>query len=236
MKSWRHPAWSTGFICSFVCCVNLLTAQGRSLTVSELTQIYASGGDVAGWDEFDVPEFVAAAYGVRARDAVLAILEAPATPENYYLQLEALTTAQYPRVGVPTSVILEYAAGSKPGVNRGVLRHRAIMALSMRTDAGLTGFWIELSNNPEPSFRQLAAAGLSCVLGSEGVPHLAQLRADSKQAVANVADFYHREHTTKGAEALACGGRVSRSLVGTFPSELRPELRQRGDAMLRRIP
>jgi len=69
-----------------------LVAQGKGLTVEQLTRIYMSGGDVMGWDEFDVPEFVAAAYGQRAREAVEKLLSAPVTGDNFYTQLEAVTT------------------------------------------------------------------------------------------------------------------------------------------------
>jgi len=213
-----------------------LAAQGRPLTVRELSEIYFSGGDVGGWDEFDVPEFVSVAYGARSREAILAILAESSSGENYYLQLEALTTAQYARVGVPTHVVMQYATGAKGSRDGGVLRHRAMIALRMRADPTLKGFWLEVAKDPDPSFRQVAAAGLSCALGVKAIPHLASLRSDSKPAVVRVAEFYHQEHSTKGTGALACGGRVSRGMIATFPSELRPELRQRAETILRRIP
>jgi hypothetical protein len=211
-------------------------AQTRSLSVRELAHIYESGGDTFGWDEFDVPEFVAATYGGRARAAIVTILSEPSTAENYYLQLEALTTAQYARVGVPVETIIPYARGAKGSSVGGVLRHRATMALSMRADSTLQDFWLQVSRNPDPSFRQLAAAGLSCALGTAALPHLSAMRTDESPAVSRVADFYFREHTTKGQEALACGGTVSRELSFTFPQTLRPELRARGEPILRRTP
>src|SRR4029077_9907286 len=76
---------------------SVLGGQGRPLTVSEVSSIFASGGDVAGWDEFAIPVFVAAAYGDRARLALDSILEQPSSLRNYYFKLEALPAAAYPR-------------------------------------------------------------------------------------------------------------------------------------------
>jgi len=223
-------------LCSVLWFVNPLTAQSRPLTVQELSEIFWSGGDVAGWDEFDVPEFVAASYGVRAKHAVLMILAESSTSDNYYLQLEALTTAQYERVGVPVGIIREFAIGAKGSSVRGVLRHRAMLALTMRPDPSLREFWLQVAQNPDPSFRQLAAAGLACSLGDSAVAHLALLRADTNQAVARVADFHHREQRDKASAALACGGRVTRALASAFPSSLRPDLARRGASIRKRIP
>jgi hypothetical protein len=213
-----------------------LASQGRALTVSELSVVFESGGDTPGWDEFDIPEFVAAVYGGRAREAIVRILSQPSAPENYHLQVDALTTAQYGRVGVPANLLMEYASGARGGSVGGVLRHRAIRALSMRPDPSLMDFWLHVSKDPGPSFRQLAAAGLSCALGQDALPHLDALRADSSADVARVADFYSREHKSKGTAALACGGRVSRALAATFPAHLRPELQRRGALIRQRIP
>ena len=213
-----------------------LVAQARPLTVQELSQIFVSGGDLAGWDEFDVPEFVAASYGPRAKQAILAILAQPSTSNNYYLQLEALTTAQYGRVGVPVGVIMQFASGAKGANVGGVLRHRAMLALTMRADRTLTAFWLQTAQDPDASFRQLAAAGLACSSGDSAVAYLSSLRADTSEAVARVADYHDREQRTKGPAALACGGRVTRSLSESFPPNLRPELARHGASIRRRIP
>lgn len=223
-------------ICLTVWLSKPLVAQARPLTVQELSVIFLSGGDVAGWDEFDVPEFVAASYGSRAKQAILAILGQPSTYNNYYLQLEALTTAQYGRVDVPVGVLMEFASGAKGGNVGGVLRHRAMLALRMRADPSLTAFWLQTAHDPDASFRQLAAAGLACSLGDSAIAYLASLRADTNKAVARVADFYDREQRAKEPTALACGGRVTRSLSVSFPPSVRPELARRGASIRRRIP
>jgi hypothetical protein len=214
----------------------VLGAQVRGLTVEEVRMVFASGGDVRGWDEFDIPEFVAAAYGSRAKAALISLLNEPSTAENYFVQLLALTTAQYGRVDIPDHVVLDFATGRKGAAVGGVLRHRALMALRMRPNPDLREFWVELSGDRDPSYRQAAAGGLACALGMDAAPQLNALSADPNPAVARVADFYIAELTTKGPAALACGGKTTRTEAATFPWALRPELRAKGAMFLQRVP
>jgi hypothetical protein len=209
--------------------------QGRALTVDEVRSVFASGGDVFGWDEFDVPEFLAAAYGRRLHGALVAILSESSTVENYYYQLEALTTAQYARTGVPVGLLLDYASGRRGVGVGGVLRHRAMLALSMRADSTLTSFWLQQMSSSETSFRQLAAAGLSCAIGPAALGHLEGMKEDVP-AVARVARFYLDEHRSRGRDARACGGRVTRERASVFPDHVRPDLLRIGRPVLERIP
>lgn len=208
--------------------------EGRPLTVAELSEIYGSGGDVGGWDEFDIPEFVAAAYGARARSAVLQILEEPSSNGFSYFQLEAVTTAQYGRVGVPVAALLSFAARVRDAT--GVIRQRTLIALSMKPDTGLKDLWLEVAREKQPSFRQVAAGGLACALGNGATEHLERMTRDSSDAVARVATFHLRELRTKGDLALSCGGKVTRRGAPSYPNQLRPHLRERGAAWLVRIP
>ncbi len=217
-----------------------LRGQGRPLTLDQLTQIYGSGGDTYGWDEFDIPEFVAAAYGPRAKQAVIAILTEPSRVENYYLQLEALTTAQYPKVGVPQSLIMGYADGQRtsrlPSTLSGLLRYRALSSLSMIPDQSLVGFWQDRLKDGDPNVRQMAVRGLACALGEGATTPLSNASTDPDSSVKRVAAFYREEFRTRGANARSCGGRSTRIEALEFPQEVRPGLRHMGDYILRRIP
>lgn len=214
-------------------------AQRRPLTVEEVTRIFNSGGDRIGWDEFDVPEFVAAAYGPRARSALLTILEEPSTQENYYLQLEALTAAQYPRIGVPLGPVLEYANGTRgerlPPELRGIVRQRAIKALSTHPDRSLVPFWMELLEDPNPMFRQFVPFGLSCAVGEEAMGELARLVTSSDSVLARLADRAKRELAGRGPDAMVCGT-AARLTALDHPRVMRPALREAGQHILREIP
>jgi len=219
-----------------VASMDSLPCQGPPVSVDQIARIFASGGDVAGWGEFDVPEFVAAAYGARARNAIVAILREASTPGNYHLQLEALTTAQYERVGVPVAVLLDYALGRRGQEVGGVLRQRAVAALAMRPDTGLRDFWLEIERDPDASIRQFAPAGLSCALGVAASPHLERLTADSDSGVGAVARFYRQQASTMGPSMKACGGRLRRVEAMIFPVVIRASLMERGAVILKEIP
>jgi hypothetical protein len=210
--------------------------QGRRLTISEVRTIFASGGDVVGWDEFDVPEFIAAVYGSRATAAIVEILREPSTQDNYYFQLEALTAAQYGRVAIPTPLVMEYATGQRGGNVGGVLQHRATMALAQRPDPALVTFWLELERSKDASFRQLAAAGIACALGSEAVPHLSRMRTDSTKAVAQVAEFYLTGYARGRGTAKWCGGTATREEASQTPVHVRSDLLERGRPILEKVP
>lgn len=214
-----------------------LGAQGRSLTVLELKSIYASADETFGWGEHQVPEFVAAAYGRRARAALLAILSEPSSRENYLFQRSALSTAEYGRVGVPREILIDYASGRGGSHLGGTLQQRALFALSMQADPTLTPFWLRLFREEQnTSFRQVAPAGLACASGLVALADLAIMRRDADPQVARVAEFYYRELTVNGDTARVCGGRVTRDQVSSFPLELHPDLREKGASILRRIP
>ena len=217
-----------------------LQAQRRPLSVDQLRVIFLSGGDVYGWDEYDVPEFVAAAYGARAKNAVIAILRDRSTEENYYLQLEALTTAQYPKLGVPLGLLLEYVEGGRtaqlPLTLRGLLRHRALASLSMMPEPFLVPFWQARLKEDDPSARQMAVRGLACALGDGAMPYLAPSLTDPDSSVKRVAVFYRQEFVSRGINARACGGRHTRAETLDAPTEIRPGLRRMADNILRKIP
>jgi len=205
------------------------------ISSSNVKRVFASMGD-PGWDEFDVPEFLAAAFGRRVGAALDSILSEPATPENYYYQLGALTAAGFARTGVPVDRILAFATGQKGSNIGGVLRHRAVMALQSRADPGLVQFWLNVSQERGVSFRELAAGGLACALGPGALVHLEAMQQDPSPEVRNVASFYMREFTTKGAGAHSCaGGRSTRAEAQQFPRELRTSLRQKGARILEEL-
>lgn len=234
-----HTGILTSVGCSalFLAAAPALGAQGRSLTVMELKTIYASADETLGWGEHQVPEFVAAAYGPRARAALLAILAEPSTRDNYRFQGSALSTAEYGRVRVPTDVLMPYATGLEGANVGGTLRQRALYALSMRPDTALAPFWLRLFREERStSFRQIAPAGLACALGTRALLDLVVMQRDADPWVAKVAHFYYGELTSHGDVARACGGRVTREQASSFPSELHPYLRQQGAPILRRIP
>jgi hypothetical protein len=213
---------------------------GPPITVHDLVQIFASGGDSPGWDEFDVPEFVAAAYGRRAKSAIETILRQPSSVDNYYLQLEALTTARYARVDVSMGLLMEYVNGERGGnsepVLQGILRRRALTALTMRPDPALGAFWLQRMSTADVLDRQTAAAGLACSLGAPATPHLMRLEGDADTTVARVAKHYGAQIRSDGDRALACGGRVSRRDAPGFPSRMPDRLRDRARAILERVP
>lgn len=229
-------AW-TRILTAFLAYASVLRAQDRPLAVEDLKLIYASADESLGWGERQVPEFVAAAYGPRARTAVLAILAEPSTKTNYGFQAAALRTAQYGRVGVPTEILMLYATGSKEGSAGSGLRGHALRALSMRADSLLAPFWQRLFREERhSSYRQHAPAGLACALGVKALPDLELMRQDPDPAVARVAEFHHADLTRSDRLALACGGRVSREHARDFPQTLHPYLRERGSAILLRVP
>jgi hypothetical protein len=218
-------------------CVGIAGAQARALTVLELKGIYASSDETLGWGELQIPEFVAAHYGPRARAALVAILAEPPTRENYWFQRLALATAEYGHAEVPVPILLEFAGGRRGAEAIGGLRQGALYALANRPDTSLASFWRRLYRDERSaSYRQAAPAGLACALGTVALPELAVMAQDSDARVARVAAFYLRELGDNGEGALACGGRVTRARAPAFPEELRPHLRERGRAVLERLP
>ena len=211
-----------------------LAGQQSPLSVGQLVQIFESGGDVPGWGEFDIPEFVAAAYGQRARNAAIWILTQPSSAQNYNHQLEALTLGQYDRVDIPTSILVDYAMAH--GQAGGVLRQRAISSLSMRPDSNLVAFWLQIMSDSDGSIRQFAPAGLSCAKGAAAMADIRRLLVDTNSLVVSVAAFYVRELSIADTAGRACGGRYTRTEARIVPATLRPTLRVRGAALLRRIP
>src|SRR2546422_7102567 len=85
LKGSRVARKALVYLVLLVCVVAKAYSQGRPLTVGEVARILRFGGD----DDMEMPEFLAAVYGPRARAAVEAILEKPATVETYSLQLSA---------------------------------------------------------------------------------------------------------------------------------------------------
>jgi len=232
MRSWCATAI---IACVLPIAVN---GQGRPLTVAEVTQVFYSGGDEAGWDEFMVPKFVAAAYGPRAKSALEEILREPSTPQNYYVQLEALTAAQYPRVGVSTDIVRLFAGHGKsmslPPEISGILRQRAIKALSTHPDPNLTSFWDSLASDPNPMFRQFVAFGIACALGDDARARL-QTLASTNDSVAVRQSNRALQELGKGASGRVCG-ESTRLGAPTFPADLPENLRLRGRGLLQRIP
>jgi len=212
-----------------------LIAQARALTVEQITRILQSGGE----DDFDMPEFVAAAYGPRAKPGLEVILERPSARASFFLQLAALTAAQYPRIGIRQDLLLDYATGprlrSLPAELREVLRTRAIKALSTQPDPSLRGFWIQLQAHPTALYRQFAPFGLACAVGSAALPDIEALSHGVDSVLLRQANRALREFAERGTEARICG-RVSRGEAPEFPREIRPGLRARGEQFLREIP
>lgn len=212
-----------------------LDAQDRPLSVEQITKILESGGE----DDFDMPEFVAAAYGPRARPALESILERPSTRANFLLQLAALTAAQYPRVGVRTALLLDYVEGPRlsaiPVAIREVLRTRALKALSTQPDPSLQGFWMKLQTHPTPLYRQFAPFGLACSIGTTALPDLEAMSRGVDSVLVRQANRALHELVERGTEGRICG-RVSRGEAPQFPREVRPGLMARGQRFLSEIP
>ena len=212
-----------------------LSAQGRELSVEQITRMLQFGGE----DDFDMPEFVAAAYGPRAKPGLEVILERPSARATFLLQLAALTAAQYPRIGIRQDLLLDYATGprlrSLPSELREVLRTRAIKALSTQPDPSLQAFWIQLQAHPTALYRQFVPFGLACAVGSAALPDLEALSHGVDSVLSRQANRALRELAERGTEARICG-RASRGEAFEFPREIRPGLRVRGEQFLREIP
>jgi len=212
-----------------------LSAQDRALSVEQITRIFESGGE----DDFDMPEFVAAAYGPRAKPGLELILDRPSSRANFLIQLAALTAAQYPRIGIRQDLLLDYATGprlrSLPAELREVLRTRAIKALSTQPDASLRGFWVQLQAHPTALYRQFAPFGLACAVGTAALPDLEAMSQGVDSVLLRQAKRALGEFTARGSEARVCG-RVSRGEAPAFPREIRPGLLSRGERFLREIP
>src|SRR5882672_10151865 len=205
-----------------------VTTQQRALSVDEVTQILLSGSE----DDFDMPEFVAAAYGPRAKAALDLILERPSERGTFVLQLAALTAAQYPRIGVRQDLLLDYATGprlrSLPTELREVLRTRALKALSTQPDASLRDFWLQLQSHPTALYRQFTPFGLACALGATAVPDLEAMSQGTDSTLVRQASRALREFAERGADARVCGP-ASRAEAAQFPREIRPALLSRGE-------
>jgi len=211
------------------------SAQDRPLSVDQVTRMLASGPE----DDFDMPEFVAAAYGPRAKPALELILEGTSARTNFFIQLAALTAAQYPRIGIRQDLLIDYATGprlrSLPAELREVLRTRAIKALSTQPDSSLQGFWLQLQTHPTAFYRQFAPFGLACSVGTAALPDLEAMSHGADSVLLRQASRALREFAERGTEARVCG-RASRGEAPEFPREIRPALMARGEQFLREIP
>jgi hypothetical protein len=211
------------------------SAQDRALSVDQVTRMLTSGPE----DDFDMPEFVAAAYGPRAKPGLELILEHPSERANFLIQLAALTAAQYPRIGIRQDLLLDYATGprlrSLPAELREILRTRAMKALSTQPNASLRDFWAHLQAHPTALYRQFVPFGLACSVGTAALPDLEAMSHGVDSVLLRQASRALREFAERGAEARVCG-RASRGDAPEFPREIRPGLMARGEHFLREIP
>ena len=213
--------------------------QGRPISVDELTRVLLSGGDVAGWDEFDVPRFVAGHYGARAAAAVTSILRLPPDRGTFYLQLEALTAAGYPKVGIPVEIILPFAHAvgfeRLPPVMAEILRQRAVMALAGHPDPSLLSFWETIVQDSSPMIRQFAPLGMACTLGAAGADRVNSRRDDSHHVVREAVGHAESELRTRGSSARVCFG-LPRDSVLILPGEATPEMLERARRFIGVLP
>ncbi len=218
-----------------MCVVATAYSQGRPLTVGEVARILRFGGE----DDMEMPEFLAAVYGPRARAAVEAILEKPATVETYSLQLSALTAAQYPRIGVNKDLLIRFvvndSASRLPPALREILGVRAAKALSTQPNAQLRAFWIQMGSDPRRLYRQFVPVGLACALGEPAIVDLQPMSNSPDSVLSRRATNVVRELTLKGSEARVCG-RTSRISAPSFPDHVRPEIARKGETIRREIP
>ena len=236
MKLLKSSAGRQALICVvlFFSVVAGANSQGRPLTVGDVARILRSGGE----DDMDVPEFLAAVYGSRARAALEAILEKPSTVETFSLQLSALTAAQYPRIGVSTDLLVRFVndtASDLPPALREILGVRAAKALSTQPNVQLRQFWIQMGTDPRRLYRQFVPIGLACAVGEPAIADLQAMSNSPDSVLARRATNVVRELTLRGSEARVCG-RTSRTSAPRFPDYVRPEIARKGEAILREIP
>jgi hypothetical protein len=215
------------------------TPQGSPLTVEQLAAIFGSGGDIAGWDEYQVPQFVAEYYGRRATDAIAAILRMPTTRTTYYVQLEALTAAGYDKLSVDVSLIEPFARGDRvrslPPAMAEVFQHRALMALTGRPSSGLSPFWDSLQNHPSEMVRQYAVMGLACSIGPAALDRIAPRIASDTEIVSLAAQRADSELRSRGRFARVCYG-LPRDSASTLPNRVSEDLLARARRYLGRLP
>ena len=214
-------------------------AQEGPLSLDELSRIFASGGDVAGWDEYQVPQFVAEYYGSRATPAILQLLELPTTRARFYLQLEALTAAGYAKLRVPVSVLVPYARGDRGRdllpIQAEILQHRATLALTGHPEPALVSFWEEVARDSAPLMRQHAAPGFACALGSAAAIHIDRAAMDSDRVVRAVAQRVRTRFQEEGARARVCYG-FERDSARVHPNRVTPPLLAAARRRLGEIP
>lgn len=228
-----------GYVSAATIIVGLATTEGqvqqRALTADEVERIIRAGPE----DDLQIPEIIAALYGPRAKRGLEALLNRPSSRESFLLQLSALTTAQYPRVGIKLDILKDYASGNRlsslPTGLAQILRTRAFKALSTQPDPELRDFWLQLRSHPVRLYRQFVPFGLACAVGLSSLPDLEQLRQGTDTALRRQAEKVTREFAAKGALAQVCGG-ATRDDAPQYPQTLPPALTERSERLRREIP
>lgn len=207
----------------------------RPLTTDEMTRIIRSGNE----DDLQLAEIIAGLYGRRAKPGLESLLERSSNRETFFLQLSALTVAQYPRVGIRLELLMEYVAGDRlsnlPTSLRQVLKVRALKALSTQPDPTLRSFWLQLRTNPTTLYRQFVPFGLACAVGPAALVDLEPLLIDSDTILSRQSQRAVNDLRTNGIGARVCGY-ATRDEAPHYPAQLPPALMNRSERLRREIP